>query len=89
LNTEKYTVLLQHSAVKTKVLKKKTWPFIPCRLSPPPLAVADGTATGTPIAFIAGQFEFKSGYLSVQNIVLKKTDFYFPKGEKHTKHSKD
>jgi hypothetical protein len=43
--------------------------------------VADGTATGTPIAFIGGQFEFKSGYFSVQNIVLKKTDFYFPKGE--------
>jgi hypothetical protein len=43
LKTDKYTVILYYSAVKTKLSPKKKWPFIPCRLSPPPLAVADGT----------------------------------------------
>jgi hypothetical protein len=37
----------------------------PCRLSPPSLAVADGTDTGTSMAFVGGWFEFKSGYLNV------------------------
>jgi hypothetical protein len=45
--------------------KKKTWPLIPCRLSPPPLAVADGTDIGTIMAFVGGWFEFKSGYLTM------------------------
>jgi hypothetical protein len=54
-NTEKYTVLLHYSVVKTKVSQKKTWPFIPCRppvdFHPRPQAIADGTDT---IAFIDG-----------------------------------
>jgi hypothetical protein len=44
---------------------KKTLPFIPCRLPPPPLAVVDGTSTGTILAFVGGWFKFKLGYLKV------------------------
>jgi hypothetical protein len=40
--------------------------LIPCRLSPPPLAVADGTDIGTIMAFVVGWFEFKSGFLSTE-----------------------
>jgi hypothetical protein len=43
-------------------VSKKTWPFISCRLSPPPLVVADGTDIGTTIAFIGG---FKSLLLTI------------------------
>jgi hypothetical protein len=47
------------------VPKKKPWPFIPCRLPPPPLVVAGGTDIGTILAFVGGWFEFKLGYLNL------------------------
>jgi hypothetical protein len=44
-------------------VQKKTWPFIPCRLPPPPLVVAGGTDRVLFLAFGGGWFKFKLGYL--------------------------
>jgi hypothetical protein len=62
----------------TEKNRKETWPFIPCRLSPPPLVAAGGTDIGTIMAFVGGWFEFKSNYLNIIKIKMtyqkKKSD---------------
>ncbi|KAJ3615796.1 hypothetical protein MTP99_005986 [Tenebrio molitor] len=67
-----HRVPLHSSTDKGEVSQKKTWPFIPCRLPPPPLVVASDTVTGTILAFVGGWFKFKLGYLKI-NILLRHT----------------
>jgi hypothetical protein len=64
--------LCTHLQTREKCLKKKTWPFIPCRLPPTPPVVAGGAHSGNFLAFAGGWFKSQLGYLrtfSVSRIV--------------------
>jgi hypothetical protein len=62
--TENHTgYLCTHLQTREKCRKKKTWPFIPCRLPPTPPVVAGGAHSGNFLAFAGGWFKFKLGYL--------------------------
>jgi hypothetical protein len=65
-----HRVPLHSSTEKGEVSQKKTWPFISCRLPPPPLVVAGGAYTGNFLAFVGGWFKFKLGYLNMLAFVV-------------------